>query len=265
MSKIKNKISKIKSLIYTNFFSHLLKKESIKKFSFDEDKIDLIKKDIQEKYNHHSELLDIFTNNKGLIVHKWHHYIPIYNDYFSQFKDKKIKFLEIGVGKGGSLKMWRKFFGKNAIIFGIDINPECKEFSSKTEEVRIGSQIDKKFLKSVIEEMGGVDIILDDGSHHMDHIPETLKFLYPYLNYNGIYMIEDLHSSYWKKYGGGYKSKKNFFNFIKDLTDDIHHWYHSKNIKYPMISKDCSGIFVHDSIVVLKKDKVYRPTHSKIG
>ena len=67
-------------------------------------------------------------------------------------------------------------------------------------------------------------------------------------------MIEDLHSSYWKKYGGGYKSKKTF-NFIKDLTDDIHHWYHSKNIKYPMISKDCSGIFVHDSIVVLKKTK----------
>ena len=78
-------------------------------------------------------------------------------------------------------------------------------------------------------------------------------------------MIEDLHSSYWKKYGGGYRSRKNFFNFIKDLTDDIHHWYHSKNIKYPMISKDCSGIFVHDSIVVLKKDKTYKPTHSKIG
>ena len=77
MSKIKNNISKIKTLIYSKFFSNLLKKESIKKFSFDEDKVDLIKKDIQEKYNHHSELLDIFTNNKGLIVHKWHHYIPI--------------------------------------------------------------------------------------------------------------------------------------------------------------------------------------------
>ena len=45
----------------------------------------------------------------------------------------------------------------------------------------------------------------------------------------------------------------------------MHHWYHSKIAKYPMISKDCSGIFVYDSIVVLKKDKVYKPTHSKIG
>ena len=78
--------------------------------------------------------MDIFTNNKGLIVHKWHHYIPIYNDYFSKFKDKKIKFLEIGVGKGGSLKMWRNFW-KECNNFGIDINPECKEFSSKTKKL----------------------------------------------------------------------------------------------------------------------------------
>ena len=77
-------------------------------------------------------------------------------------------------------------------------------------------------------------------------------------------MIEDLHSHIGKSMVEDISLKK-LFNFIKDLTDDIHHWYHSKNIKYPMISKDCSGIFVHDSIVVLKKDKVYRPTHSKIG
>ena len=78
-------------------------------------------------------------------------------------------------------------------------------------------------------------------------------------------MIEDLHTSYWRDYGGGYNSNKNFFKFIRELIDDIHHWYHSKNPKYLTISKDCSGIHIHDSIVVLDKNKVFRPTHSKVG
>ena len=265
MSYVKKKILSFIPFFLKKFFFNINENESIKKFSFENNDKFLIQKDIEEKYNHSSELLEYFVNNKGLIVHKWHHYIPIYNDYFSNFKGKKVRFLEIGVGKGGSLKMWRKYFGNDAIIFGVDINPECKKFSTDTEQIRIGSQTNKIFLKEVIEEMGGVDIILDDGSHHMEHIPETLKFLFPQLNYDGIYMIEDLHASYWKKYGGGYKNKNNFFNFIMDLTNDIHHWYHSKKIKYEMISKDCTGIFIHDSIVVLKKNRTFKPTHSKIG
>ena len=80
--------------------------------------------------------------------------------------------------------------------------------------------------------MGGVDIVLDDGSHQMKHVVKTLSFLFPKLNYDGIYMIEDLHSSYWSDYGGGYNSNKNFFKFTKELVDDIHHWYHSKKQKH---------------------------------
>ena len=265
MINIKKILKKIIPEFFLRIYRNLTKKESIRKFIFDNNDITIIKKDIQEKYNHNSDLLNIFTNNKGLIVHKWHHYIPIYDHYFSNFRGRKIKFLEIGVGKGGSMQMWRKYFGNDAVIFGIDINPECKKFNTETEQVRIGSQIDESFLKSVIEEMGGVDIILDDGSHEMKHIPKTLMYLFPHLNYSGIYMIEDLHTAYWKGYGGGYYTSKNFFKFTKDLVDDIHHWYHLKKPKYSNISKDCSGIHVHDSIVVLEKNKVFRPTHSKIG
>jgi len=159
--------------------------------------------------------------------------------------------------------MWRKYFGDDAIIFGIDINPECEQYNGLAGQVRIGSQIDELFLQPVIEEMGGVDIILDDGSHHMKHIPVTLKYLFPKLSNNGIYMIEDLHTAYWRSFGGGYKSSKNFFKFVSDLVDDIHHWYHSRELKQASISKDCSGIHIHDSIVVLEKTKVYKPVHSQ--
>ena len=159
--------------------------------------------------------------------------------------------------------MWRKYFGDDAIIFGIDINPACENLNGLAGQVRIGSQTDEIFLESVVKEMGGIDIVLDDGSHHMEHIPATLKFLFPHLSYGGIYMIEDLHTAYWKRFGGGYRAKTNFFKFIMDLVDDIHHWYHANGLKKAVISKDCSGIHIHDSIVVLDKNKVHEPVHSQ--
>ncbi|MBN1267057.1 MAG: class I SAM-dependent methyltransferase [Anaerolineales bacterium] len=239
--------------------------ENISKFKFDVDGSSDVKGDIQEKFGHNSELLEFFASNKEYVVHKWHHYIPLYDRYFSSFRGRKIRFLEIGVGQGGSLQMWRKYFGDEAIIFGIDINPKCEKFNGLAGQVRIGSQTDGLFLESVVKEMGGVDIVLDDGSHHMAHFPVTLKYLFPLLKYGGIYMIEDLHTAYWKRFGGGYRAMTNFFAFIMDLVDDMHHWYHAMGLKQAVISKDCSGIHIHDSIVVLDKNKVHEPVHSQNG
>ena len=237
----------------------------VKNFKFKLGEHSDVKKDIQDKYGHNGDLVDLFATNNNYIVHKWHHYIPLYERYFSPFRGRKIRFLEIGVSKGGSLQMWRKYFGDDAIIFGIDIDPECARFNGLSGQVRIGSQVDELFLESVVREMGGLDIVLDDGSHHMKHIPVSLKYLFPHLSNGGIYMIEDLHTAYWKKYGGGYRAKINFFGFIIDLVDDMHHWYHAKGLKQAVISKDCSGIHIHDSIVVLEKGKVYEPVHSQSG
>lgn len=239
--------------------------ETIEQFEASKHQRDDAKSDIQEKYNHNSDLLEFFVNNKGPIVHKWHHYIPIYDRYFSSFRGQKIRFLEVGVSLGGSLQMWRKYFGDDAIIFGIDIDPMCRKFDGQAAQVRIGSQADGPFLESVINEMGGVDIVLDDGSHQMSHITETLGHLFPHLSHGGIYMIEDLHTAYWNSYGGGYRAKTNFFRFVKDLADDMHHWYHTRGLKQAAISRDCSGIHIHDSIVVLEKNEVYQPVHSRIG
>jgi len=238
-----------------------IRRGDIRNFAFSQDAN--VKIDINEKYRYDGALLKFFSENSGPLVHKWHHYIPIYSRYFSRFRSTKVRFLEIGVSKGGSLTMWRNYFGEDAIIFGIDIDPDCAQYDNISGSVRIGSQIDEKFLKSVIEEMGGVDIILDDGSHHMNHIPKTLNVLYPFLSENGIYMIEDLHTAYWPSFGGGYRSKKNFFNMTRGLIDDMHHWYHGKSIKFPKISKECTAIHIHDSIVVLEKNKVFAPVHSQ--
>ena len=93
----------------------------------------------------------------------------------------------------------------------------------------------------------------------MEHIPVTLKYLFHHLSYGGIYVIEDLHTAYWKTFGGGYRSKGNFFGLLMDLVDDMHHWYHTNKLKQDAISNECSGIHIHDSIVVLEKNKVFEP------
>jgi hypothetical protein len=78
-------------------------------------------------------------------------------------------------------------------------------------------------------------------------------------------MIEDLHTAYSRGYGGGYRSKSNLFRTIADITNDMHHWYHTNGIKYPNVSSTCAGIHVYDSIAVFEKSNVWPPTHSQIG
>src|SRR5690606_7193808 len=84
--------------------------------------------DIRDKYQFDGDLLRIYAGNTGAVVHKWHHYIPIYDRYFARFRNTPVRFLEIGVSKGGSLQMWRQYLGPEARICGIDINPDCARF-----------------------------------------------------------------------------------------------------------------------------------------
>lgn len=224
-----------------------------------------IGEDISEKYGFKGDLLDIFVNIRGSLVNKWHHYIPIYDRYLSRFRGTKVRFLEIGVSKGGSLQMWRRYLGDDAVIYGIDIDPECIQYDGQAAQVRIGSQIDAAFLASVIEEMGGVDVVLDDGSHHMKHVRQSLNELFPMVSDGGIYIIEDLHTAFWRKWGGGHSHNDNFFGVLSQIMKDMHGWYHTKGKKYPDISENCSALHVHDSIVVLEKNRVFAPTYSQIS
>ena len=161
--------------------------------------------------------------------------------------------------------MWRKYFGDQAIIYGIDVDETCRRFDAQAAQVRIGSQDDPAFLRSVVEEMGGLDFVLDDGSHHMAHIPVSLETLFPLLAEGGVYMIEDLHTAYWRGWGGGYGSSRNFFRYVDEIISDMHRWYHKRKMVHAGISDLCSGVHVHDSIVVLDKGSTYKPVHSQIG
>ena len=76
-------------------------------------------------------LWQIFDSHDGKFIQKWDHYFPIYEAHLSHLVGKEFFFLEIGVGQGGSLQMWRKYFGPLATIVGIDHMPRCKKLESE--------------------------------------------------------------------------------------------------------------------------------------
>lgn len=207
---------------------------------------------------------DFLTNDKKLI-HKWVHYFPIYEKHFSCWKNKSLTFLEIGVSKGGSLQMWQRYFGSMARIVGIDIDPECKKHESAGIFIRIGDQSDSEFLLSLVEEFGVPDIVLDDGSHQMNHIASSFQNLYPLMHKNAIYMVEDLHTAYWEEYGGGVDKADTFINYAKRCIDSLNADHSRGKIAPDLITRQTFSINFYDSIVCFEKGDVWRKEAPMIG
>jgi hypothetical protein len=171
------------------------------------------------------DLASVFNDTDN--VHKWQHYLPVYESAID--RSRPIRMLEIGVFHGGSLQMWGKYVHPDSIIVGIDIDPECKQFDDPARQVhvRIGGQQDISFLGDVIDEFGPFDMILDDGSHLSSHMVETFRYLFPKaLVDGGIYIVEDIHCSYWK---GWRDSPMSFVDFTKSLIDAMHAHYQVAN------------------------------------
>jgi hypothetical protein len=200
---------------------------------------------------------DFLTNDKR-IIHKWKHYFPIYERHFKDFVNKPITFVEIGCGLGGSLQMWKRYFGPHARIVGIDINPACKSFEEDQIDVRIGDQSDEKFLRGLIDELGAPDIVLDDGSHMMSHLTASFRFLYPQMAKNGIYLVEDLHTAYWDEFEGGLRKPSTFVELCKGLVDELNADHSREALPPTDFTRTTLSMHFYDSVVVFE-----RGTHTK--
>ncbi|MEC8285532.1 MAG: class I SAM-dependent methyltransferase, partial [SAR324 cluster bacterium] len=120
-------------------------------------------------------------------------YFDIYDDLFSKYRGEKITFVEIGVLGGGSLFMWRDFFGEEARIIGIDLNPSAKKWEKDGFEIFIGSQSDTNFWNNFTSQVKGIDIVLDDGGHTYEQQIITAESLLPFINDGGLLVVEDTH------------------------------------------------------------------------
>ena len=195
---------------------------------------------------------------------KWnsHWYVQHYQKHFENLRTKKLNILEIGIGgdadpnKGGaSLRMWRTYFPKSK-IYGIDIY-EKKAHEEKRIKTFQGNQIDAKFLKQVVNKIGELDIIIDDGSHINEHVITSFKILFPMLNKNGVYIIEDVQTSYWKKFGGNKEnlnSNETIMGFFKNLCDGLNYMEFSDSDYHPnYFEKHIISIhFYHNLIFIYK-------------
>ena len=210
---------------------------------------------------------EIFETHQGNLIHKWDHYFEIYDRHFKIYADKEVTVLEVGVSQGGSIDLWKKFFGEKLKYYGIDINPNCKNFESENVKIFIGSQEDKNFLEEIKNKIPDLDILIDDGGHTMKQQIITFEILFSKVKDNGIYLCEDTHSSYWYQFGGEMKRKGTYIEYVKNLIDVMHLWHTGKDtyIKNHSLKELIYAIHIYDSVVVIEKKKLRAPFDIKAG
>lgn len=214
-----------------------------------------------------NDLERYFENNTGRMIHKWMHYFDVYDSLFSKFRGTDVHFVEIGTGNGGSMQMWHDYFGPKAKFYGVDIHPYAENFADERTKIFIGDQGDKKFLKKLAAEIPRIDILLDDGGHTMEQQINTFEVLYPKIELGGVYLCEDLHTSYWKGYGGGYKRRGSFIEYTKNFIDYINA-HHSKWVMKDAnqeIVKTAFGLHYYDSMFAIEKRAVGKPYSRMTG
>jgi len=204
------------------------------------------------------DLWQDFLTNQGKAIHKWGHYFPIYERHFAPWRGRTLTFLEIGVAKGGSLGMWRRYFGPLARIVGADIDPKCAAHAGDGIDIRIGDQSDPAFLDDLVDEFGVPDVVLDDGGHRMEQIAASFEFLYPLMGKNGVYLVEDLHTAYWPKFGGGLAEPASFINIAKGLVDQLNAHHTQGGLAPNAFTRETFSIAFYDSVVVFEKGQVPR-------
>lgn len=195
------------------------------------------------------------------MVFKWIDYFEVYEKAFQAYKDKPITFLEIGIQNGGSLQMWRKFFGPEAKIIGIDIDPKCKALETEGFEIWIGNQADPNFWAEFTNKHPSIDVVLDDGGHTMEQQIVTFQCLFPILADGGSYVCEDTHTSYFPSHGGGLKKNGTFHEYIKTMIDEMHAWYYApiSTVTSSYLAQNLYSISVYDSIIVMEKRRKNAP------
>jgi hypothetical protein len=184
----------------------------------------------------------------------------VYEQYLRGIRCNEVYLLEIGVGGyddpmagGGSLRMWRDYF-PNGLIFGIDLHDKTPH---EEDRIRIfkGSQDDVGFLRSSVDEMGRLDLVIDDGSHISSHVIKSFETLFPLLSGGGLYIVEDVGTSYWKECGGSdnFNAPGTSMNYLKGIADGMN--YFAFRHPYTPVYADTHTKFVHfyTNFVILQK------------
>jgi hypothetical protein len=212
-------------------------------------------------------LAEYVRSHRGRLIYKWRHYFEIYHRHFERFRGKSPVVLEIGVFGGGSLQMWHHYFGPGTRLVGIDVDPRCKSFEDESTTIMIGDQADRAFLAEVRKAVPHIDILIDDGGHTMQQQIVTLEELYLHIQPTGVYLCEDIHTSFIPEYGGGFRRPGTFLEYAKGLVDNLYAWYCREPERLAVNPFTLSTFAAHfyDSVLVLEKRPISQPQTSMTG
>jgi hypothetical protein len=142
-------------------------------------------------------LRDFFESRKtGRGIWKWNHYFDAYHRHFGKFVGSNVNVLEIGVYSGGSLEMWRHYFGPGCHVYGVDIEMACKCYEDESTTIIIGDQGDRAFWKDFKGKAPAIDILIDDGGHRTEQQIATFEEMLPHLRPGGVYLCEDVRGEH---------------------------------------------------------------------
>ena len=216
--------------------------------------------------NDFQKWFDQYKSGPG--VHKWLHYLEAYDHHFRRFRDQeKVVIFEVGVQSGGSIEMWRAYFGADRVqYFGMDINPATKKFEKEGVTIFIGDQADPEVWKSIRSEVPLIDIFMDDGGHMPTQQIVTLEEMFWHVRDGGVFMCEDLHTSYWPTFEGGYLKPTTMIERCKHLVDALNA-RHSKSddLKPDVWTNNMKSIHFYDSLVFIEKGRVENVEWGKRG
>lgn len=208
-----------------------------------------------EKNLHLYESLDIYKSYKKskYLSIKHSSYFQVYEDILSKYRNKNITFIEIGVLNGGSLFMWRDYFGPLARIIGVDFNPDAKRWEEHGFEIFIGDQSSENFWGDFFDKVGYVDVVLDDGGHtNIQQVVSSVACI-PFINDGGVMVVEDTHASYLKDFGN--PSKYSFISFFKGVIDYINSRFPAIGISSNPLSRSVYSVSAYESIVAFYIDR----------
>ena len=184
-------------------------------------------------------------------------YFDVYEKLFHRYRNKPVVFVEIGVLNGGSLFMWRDYFGKQAQIIGIDLNPEARRWQEHGFDIFIGDQANPLFWQQIITKYPQIDLVLDDGGHTYEQQIMTTELLKAHIKDGGLIVIEDTHTSY--QNGFGFKSVS-FLKYVQKKIYQLH--YRLKSLNKEVNEKDIWNIQSFESFVVfeINREKIKNKT-----
>jgi hypothetical protein len=140
-------------------------------------------------------LRDFFDARRaGPGIWKWKHYFDLYHRHLARFVGRQPHVMEIGVYSGGSLDMWRAYFGAGCRIYGVDVQAACKAYEREDTTIFIGDQADREFWRSL--QLPALDVLIDDGGHRPEQQIATLEEMLPRLRPGGVFLCEDIHGTH---------------------------------------------------------------------